>query len=975
MLSKGSDWLRWEPHVHAPGTVLEDRFPTDGFEAYLTALETATPVMRAIGITDYCVTASYERVKAAKDSGRLEQCDLLFPNIELRLEIGTVKGHFVNIHLLVSPDDPEHVGELNRFLRQLKFATVDDEYTCTPEDLIKLGKRTDRTVTDNTAALRIGVTQFKVTRSGLQAAFRNMEWARDNIIVAVSGNADGTSGVRDAADRTIRQEIEKFSQVIFASSHKQRDFWLGLGPVATPQDLQDDYGGLKPCLWGCDAHELSLVGKPAEDRLCWIKGKATFDGLRQACIDPDRAYVGPKPPSWSSESQTISHVEILNAPWVCTPAIGLNPGLVTIIGARGSGKTALADMIAAGCDAYVEDDERPSFLERAGEHLGNAEVSVHWLNGEAPPAKPLDQPGADWDSFPRVRYLSQQFVDRLCSPEGMPQMIKEIERVIFEAHTDRDGAVHFQELLELRAQGLREARQREEAAISILSEQIALEREKILAVEGLKKRISEREAAIKGYERDRAALVPSTTSAEVAQRLQDLLNAADKVRGYLRYYAKQQAGLDNLQNDVIDQRQNRAPQHLRDLKELHAATKLDEAAWQKFLLDFSGNVDEAIKAKAAQSSSTLAYWKGSLPKLQQNGSYIPDDADLVELPLAELEAEIERVQKVVAADRQTAEKLALNAKRIAEETAKFSALKERLADYEAAAERRSDLVAARKRGYKRCFEAILAEEAVLRDLYAPLMVRLATQGGTLGTLSFTVSRVADVRAWATKGENELFDLRSGPFRGRGRLLEYATKELKAAWESQDADVIASAVECFWDKHREELLEPSPQDPAEHRKWLKAFAQWLYSSDHITIEYGIKYDGVDIQKLSPGTRGIVLILLYLALDDADDKPLIVDQPEENLDPKSIYDELVPLFRNAKRRRQVIMVTHNANLVINTDADQVIIANVSEMTGSGLPRITYQSGGLDEASIRKTVCEILEGGEAAFRDRARRLQIKF
>ncbi|TIR05348.1 MAG: ATP-binding protein [Mesorhizobium sp.] len=975
MLSKGSDWLRWEPHIHAPGTVLEDRYPAEGFEAYLNALESATPAMRAIGITDYCFTASYERVKAAKDAGRLKQCDLLFPNVELRLEIGTVRGHFVNIHLLVSPEDPGHVEELNRFLRHLKFSTADDEYSCTPDDLTKLGKRMDRSISDNASALRAGVTQFKVSRSGLQAAFRSMEWARDNIIVAVSGNADGTSGVREAADRAVRQEIEKFAQVIFASSPKQRDFWLGLGPAATPQEIQDDYGALKPCLWGCDAHEMSLVGKPAEDRLCWIKGKATFDGLRQACIDPDRAYVGPNPPAWSSESQTISHIEILDAPWARTPAIGLNPGLVTIIGARGSGKTALADMIAAGCDAYVEDEERPSFLERAGEHLKNAKVLVHWLSGEATSAKRLDQPGADWDSFPRVRYLSQQFVDRLCSPEGMPQMIQEIERVIFEAHTDRDGAVNFHELLELRAQGLRESRQREESAISAMSEQIALEREKILAVDGLKKQIAEKETVIKGYEKDRSALVPSTTSAAVAQRLQDLLSAADKVRAYLRYYAKQQAGLENLKNDVVDQRQNRAPQHLRDLKEAHAASKLDEAAWERFLLDFSGDVDDAIKAKAAQSTKELAYWKGSAPKLLENGSYVADDADLVRIPLAVLEAEIERIQKVVAADRQTADKLSLNAKRIAEETAKLAALKEKLTDCEAASKRRSDLIESRKKGYRRCFEAILAEEAVLRDLYAPLMVRLATQGGTLGKLSFTVSRVADVKAWADKAEKELFDLRTGPFRRKGTLLDDATKELKGAWESQDADTIASAVEGFWDKHREELLEPSPRDPVEQRKWLKTFAQWLYSSDHISIEYGIKYDGVDIQKLSPGTRGIVLILLYLALDDADDKPLVIDQPEENLDPKSIYDELVPLFRSAKRNRQVIMVTHNANLVINTDADQVIIANVSEMSGSGLPGITYRSGGLDEADIRKTVCDILEGGEAAFRDRARRLQIKF
>jgi AAA domain, putative AbiEii toxin, Type IV TA system len=98
-----------------------------------------------------------------------------------------------------------------------------------------------------------------------------------------------------------------------------------------------------------------------------------------------------------------------------------------------------------------------------------------------------------------------------------------------------------------------------------------------------------------------------------------------------------------------------------------------------------------------------------------------------------------------------------------------------------------------------------------------------------------------------------------------------------------------------------------------------------------------YDGVDIHKLSPGTRGIVLLLLYLALDDSDDRPVIIDQPEENLDPKSIFDELVGLFIYAKARRQVIMVTHNANLVINTDADQIIIATAGPHVSGDLPPI--------------------------------------
>ncbi|MYH31696.1 MAG: ATP-binding protein, partial [Acidobacteria bacterium] len=113
---------------------------------------------------------------------------------------------------------------------------------------------------------------------------------------------------------------------------------------------------------------------------------------------------------------------------------------------------------------------------------------------------------------------------------------------------------------------------------------------------------------------------------------------------------------------------------------------------------------------------------------------------------------------------------------------------------------------------------------------------------------------------------------------------------------------------------------------------------------------------------------------LALDDDDDRPLVIDQPEENLDPQSVFDELVPIFTAAKTRRQVVMVTHNPNLVINTDADQIVIAEAGPQPGGGLPRLTYQAGGLDNVGIRKAVCDILEGGERAFQERARRLRVR-
>ena len=637
-------------------------------------------------------------------------------------------------------------------------------------------------------------------------------------------------------------------------------------------------------------------------------------------------------------------------------------------------------MIAAGCSSYVELQENPSFLARASEHLSGSRVVVKWSSGEVSRAQPLDSPeNRSSDAYPRVRYLSQQFVEDLCSIEGMPTLVAEIERVIFEAHPslERDGAVEFGELLELRAAGYRDTRAREEAALANISDQIGIEMEKTREVGPLKAKIAEKQKVIGRYEKDRKALLPKD-SQKMGQRLQELLAAAEKVRGYLRGLGNRRTSIVGINNEVKDLRQNRAPEALRSIKERYTNVALDDGEWERFLLEYSGDVDKVVAAKSTEVDKRTRAWKGKTPTIavDDSGAFLAKDADLARTPLATLEAEIERLERLVAADKESARKLAAVSKRIAEETNALESLKEKLSDCEGARERAENLVAHRETGYIRVFDALLAEEEVLNGLYAPLVKRLLEAGGTLGKLSFSVTRVADVAKWAKQGEDDLFDLRGGPFRGIGSLEKEANLMLRDAWRTGDSEAVSAAMTKFREKHQEALLEKAPYprtDRTNYRPWSRRFAQWLYSTSHVSLEYGIRYDGIDIQKLSPGTRGIVLVLLYLALDDADDRPLIIDQPEENLDPKSIFDELVPLFQDAKRKRQVIMVTHNANLVVNTDADQIIVADVGPQSADGLPPITYKSGGLDEAEIRKDVCDILEGGEEAFRNRARRLRI--
>ncbi len=384
MLSRGSEWNRWDPHIHSPDTVLNDQFRgTDPWSSYLDALEAKTPRIQAIGVTDYYLTENYEKVLRLKATERLPDVQLIFPNVEMRLDAAAQSG-FINIHLLVSPEDSNHVRELRRILSRLMFSAFEDSFSCTREDLIRLGRRANPDVRDERTALREGATQFKANFTELRDVIRQSAWAKQNILIAVAGGSgDGTSGLRDGADATLRQEIESFAHVIFSSNPAQREFWLGQRSVSQPQ-LRRRYGGLKPCLHGSDAHSVSGVGEPQEDRFSWVKGGVEFDSLRQACIDPaGRVYVGPEPPPTTAPSQVISSLTVDGAVWMGAAEIPLNSGLVTIIGARGSGKTALAEMIATGCDGIPESvwnndaSHNSSFLTRANRHLGDARVLLN----------------------------------------------------------------------------------------------------------------------------------------------------------------------------------------------------------------------------------------------------------------------------------------------------------------------------------------------------------------------------------------------------------------------------------------------------------------------------------------------------------------------------------------------------------------------------------------------------------------------
>ena len=159
------------------------------------------------------------------------------------------------------------------------------------------------------------------------------------------------------------------------------------------------------------------------------------------------------------------------------------------------------------------------------------------------------------------------------------------------------------------------------------------------------------------------------------------------------------------------------------------------------------------------------------------------------------------------------------------------------------------------------------------------------------------------------------------------------------------------------------------------------------TDYFSLDYDLIQNGDTLLKMSPGKKGIILFQLFLQLSNAD-TPILIDQPEDNLDNRTVYSELNNFIKDRKNKRQIIMVSHNANLVVSTDSENIIVANqeindIKEYNEKY--RFEYITGPLEKTfrknnknklydlGIREHVCEILEGGEVAFKLREAKYNI--
>ncbi|MCB1807974.1 MAG: ABC transporter, partial [Candidatus Competibacteraceae bacterium] len=213
-----------------------------------------------------------------------------------------------------------------------------------------------------------------------------------------------------------------------------------------------------------------------------------------------------------------------------------------------------------------------------------------------------------------------------------------------------------------------------------------------------------------------------------------------------------------------------------------------------------------------------------------------------------------------------------------------------------------------------------------------------------------------------------FDRDIGVVDGDEGLLATLTKNTDKPMEEK-IEALKSSLLAIHANDPEAVTEAKDRRFVSHIQGLKPEQidriQCWFPDDSLDIRYSLK-DGESfkpVEQGSPGQKTAALLAFILSYGN---EPLVLDQPEDDLDNHLIYDLIVTQLREINQKRQVLVVTHNANIVVNGDAENVIALDVK----SGQTRIVTQ-GTLQDVSVRNEICKVMEGGKTALAERYRRI----
>jgi ABC-type lipoprotein export system ATPase subunit len=960
----------------------------------------------AFAIMDYWTFDGYISLRRfLHDNPAIKLEKAVFPGMELRVDAPV--DYRLNIHVLLS--DALSLQALADFKARLQISATERPLS---DDALRDFARTldpskakhhgfdDPATLDADQLLLLGSTTAEITRQCLKEALKAIP-GNAGVILMPYDTSDGLQKLNwelhPHADNYFMQSAHMFE----TRDPSNVDLFLNRVTDKNKSFISNCHktlgGRPKPAVCGSDAHKPDDYGVFPSGTTCWVKADPTFEGVLQLLHEPAaRTHLGVEPPKLAkvkaSPTKYLRSITILRKAasdlkerWFDGTSLEFNPDLVAIIGNKGSGKSALADII--GLLGMSKNEKYFSFLTPQKfrharlERASHFSATLTWHDGKSATCS-LDEHVSP-TAVERVKYLPQSYIEDVCNElktGASSAFDQELKEVIFswvpeEERLDADsldalleqrtGQVE-QTLLILRGQ-LRELnkeiieleRRSSDETAQTLDNKIKLKEGELHALEASKPNAPQ---ALTPEQAE--ALKMTSQQMDAARKEIDSIEASikkdsDSLKGVLARTAK----LNNVSSQITNfetQYRNFHARTARDADELGIV--LDTVV--KFTVDRT-----SLNQLSQMLQDEQEQLRGRLDD-EAAGGWPQRKRAAVER-LARLQATLEGPQRDQEAYKTTLDEW--NKRRAAligaadapDSLEHFRAAKQALAHVPAqlsgARERRTDLVV-------RIFSEIAGLAQMYRDIYAPVQRFIGEH--KLVTERFNLSFEVTIQPQGF--EDGLFSRIkrnvSGSFCGDEESSTRTLRGLLSKYDFAAADDVAKFVNDVADRlmRNYQLPDKSPVSVSEQLRkgaTVEELYQFVFGLEYLTPRYALRMGGKDLTQLSPGERGALLLMFYL-LVDRDDIPLIVDQPEENLDNQTVYRMLGACITEAKKRRQIIIVTHNPNLAVACDAEQIICASHHPQDGE---RIDYLAGAIEHPQINRCLLDILEGTRPAFENR--------
>ena len=413
-------WRKWDLHVHTPASILNNQFRrTDSggpdWEAYVGKLDAAN--LAVVGATDYFTVDGYKFLRRQREEGRLGDTVVL-PNIEFRLDTFVAsrrdgeRQRRLNFHVLFSEEvEPQDIEE--HFLHDIYFnhsgapGDKTDQRKLKPSNLEALGKELleEHGAFAGRSPLEIGAMNAVVNLDHLVDILQTGHRFRDKFLLVL---ADEYADLIPwgGQDHNTRRILLQRSDMVFTSNPSTIAWCLGRPPYEGGRErFEKEFHSVKACIHGSDAHCLEDIGHPCAKRgdpehycrtdshdcdlrCCWIKADPTFEGLRQLLYEPEeRVRIQTDDPTPSKSIYCLSHMSVpktaINGDLTVTQIdVPLNSGMVAVTGGKGSGKTALVDMLAHCFVDRRETRDPNSFVRRIARDAPELPIAVEFANDD-----------------------------------------------------------------------------------------------------------------------------------------------------------------------------------------------------------------------------------------------------------------------------------------------------------------------------------------------------------------------------------------------------------------------------------------------------------------------------------------------------------------------------------------------------------------------------------------------------------------